>query len=289
MPTQAPLVISVVTACLNSEQTIRETIESVRTQDYSAVEHIVMDGGSKDDTLKILAGYPHLRVFSEKDEGHYHAMNLGIERARGDVVGILNADDYYRPGALSAIAASLAQHSDWEGLFGDFVFVDGQGHELYRRKEAIFDYDTMRYAFGYICHPALFVKKEIYQKFGAYRYKSFKNLCDYDFILRIAKARCKIGTLHQFIVNFRYHDFGQSLDKRVIRNFERETWEIKKEHGVPGGFAGQILHVYGHARRQMQKLIYRGTCDIYPARWLMRRHMRERTTFSSNIGIDKLS
>ena len=286
---QALLTISVVTPCLNSENTIRETIESVRTQDYPAVEHVVMDGGSTDGTLKILSEYPHLRLFSEKDEGHYHAMNLGIERATGDVIGILNADDCYRPGALSAIADTLTRNPDWQGLFGDFVFIDGDGNELYRRQEALFDYNTMRYAFGYICHPALFVKTGVYQKYGAYRYKSFKNLCDYDFILRIAKAGCKIGTLHRFIVDFRYHDFGQSLDKRVIRNFDKELWEIKKQHGVPGGVAGRILYLYGHARRQLQKIIYRRTCDVYPARWLLRRHMREKTTFSSNIGIDKLT
>ncbi len=73
-----PVRISVVTACLNSEQTIRETIESVRQQDYPHFEHVVMDGGSKDATLKILAEYPHLTVASQKDEGHYHAMNLGV-------------------------------------------------------------------------------------------------------------------------------------------------------------------------------------------------------------------
>ena len=280
--------ISVVTACLNSEQTISETIESVRQQDYPHFEHLVMDGGSKDATLKLLAEYPHLKVASQKDEGHYHAMNLGVERATGDVVGILNADDYYRPGAFRKIAEAFTAHPDWDGLFGDFVFVDGAGQEIYRRQEACFDYNTMRYAFGYICHPALFVKKAVYVRHGGYRHKDFKNLCDYDFILRIAKAGCRVGVLPEFIVNFRYHDFGQSLDKRVIRNFQRECEQVKRENGVPGGLPGRLFYVYGHARRQVQKLLHRGTCDLIPAPWRLRKRMKEKTTFSSNIGIDKL-
>src|SRR5215471_807201 len=92
--------ISVITPSFNSLHTIRETIESVRSSDYANWEHIVMDGGSTDGTVELLKQYPHLIWVSEKDEGHYHAMNKGIARASGDVVNILNADDCFRPGAL---------------------------------------------------------------------------------------------------------------------------------------------------------------------------------------------
>src|ERR1700690_986114 len=95
--------ISVITASFNSIDTNRETIESVRSQDYPHWEHIIMDGGSKDGTVELLKEYPHLIWVSEKDEGHYHAMNKGILRATGDVVNMLNADDCYRPGALPAV------------------------------------------------------------------------------------------------------------------------------------------------------------------------------------------
>src|SRR5437870_10412587 len=123
------LKISVVSPCLNSIHTIRETIESVRTQDYSHVEHIVMDGGSTDGTLDILRQYPHLIWVSEKDEGHYHAMNKGIETATGEVVVILNADDCFRPGTLRTVGQAFSIHRDWDGLFGDIVYVDGEGRE----------------------------------------------------------------------------------------------------------------------------------------------------------------
>ncbi len=83
--------ISIVTPTFNGAATLRETIESVLAQDYKNWEHIVMDGGSTDGTLDILRSYPHLQWISEKDEGHYHAMNKGIERASGEIIAILNA------------------------------------------------------------------------------------------------------------------------------------------------------------------------------------------------------
>jgi hypothetical protein len=92
----------------------------------------------------------------------------------------------------------------------------------------------------------------------------------------------------EFLANFRYHEYGQSLDKRIVKNFDREMFLLKREHGCPAGLLGRIVYVYGHARRQMQKLIYRGTCDFIPARWILRKHFRAKTTFSSNIGLDKL-
>ena len=99
--------ISVVTPSFNSATTLRETIESVRTQEYPALEHWVVDGGSKDTTLDILKSYPHLRWVSEKDEGHYHAMDKGTRAASGEIVAVLNADDCYRPGVISQVAQAF--------------------------------------------------------------------------------------------------------------------------------------------------------------------------------------
>jgi glycosyltransferase involved in cell wall biosynthesis len=95
---------SIVTASFNSIHTIRETIESVLSQDFKDWEHIVMDGGSNDGTLDLLNAYPHLQWESEKDEGHYHAMNKGIKRARGEILLMLNADDCLCPGVLRKVA-----------------------------------------------------------------------------------------------------------------------------------------------------------------------------------------
>jgi len=280
--------ISVVTPTFNSIHTLRATIESVASQDYPDVEHIVMDGGSTDGTLDILKGYPRLRWVSEKDEGHYHAMDKGTRMATGEVVAILNADDCYRPGVLTEVAAAFKKHSDWDALFGDIVFVDGEGQEIFRREEAMFDPQIIRYGFNPVNHQTLFLKKEVYLRLGGYRYKEFKNCCDYEYVMRLIRARCRVGHIPVYIVNYRYHDHGQSADLRVRANMAKESAAIRKEYGVPGGSLGKALGVYARAKRQAEKLLLRGKCDLMPGNKLLKKHLREKTTFSSNIGVDKL-
>src|SRR5687767_4604996 len=127
--------ISVITPCFNSIHTIRDTIESVRAPTYTNWEHIVIDGGSTDGTVELLGEYSHLKWISERDEGHYHAMNKGLERATGEIVAILNADDCYLPDTLKLVADAFQSHSDWDALFSDIIYVDGKGQEIFRREE----------------------------------------------------------------------------------------------------------------------------------------------------------
>lgn len=281
--------ISVVTPSFNSAKTIRETVESVLSQQYPLLEHIVIDGGSSDGTLDILREYPHLLWVSEKDEGHYHAMNKGIERCRGEVAAILNADDCYRPGALRKIGETFEQHPEWDALFTDVVYVDGHGQPIFFRKEARYDYDILR--FGHVCyviHPTLFLRKTVYDQLGGYKHREFLNCCDVELILRLGQARRHVGHIPEFLVNYRIHQHGQSADVRVARNMALEYQKIREAHGCPTGLFGTAASCYARALRQWQKLRYRGACDLIPGRWLLKKHMRAKTEFSSNIGIDAL-
>ncbi|MBI3879211.1 MAG: glycosyltransferase [Verrucomicrobia bacterium] len=281
--------ISVVTPTFNCVHTVRETIESVRSQDYPNWEHLVMDGGSTDGTLDILREYPHLNWVSEKDEGHYHAMNKGVLKATGDVVNILNADDCYRPGVLRQVAEAFAAHPDWDGLFGDIIYVDGAGREIYRREEAKFDYAVLLYSgVCYVIHQTLFVKRSLHDRHGYYRHKDLKNTCDLDFILRIGKAGAKIGHVREYLINYRYHQHGQSADKRITANMRREDLLVRGALGAPTGWRGKVLRFIYRAKRQAQKLVHRGKIDLVPGTWKLRKHMQEKTEFSSNIGLDKL-
>lgn len=278
--------ISVVTPSLNSAATIRETIESVLGQGYAEVEHIVVDGGSTDGTLEIIKEYPHVLWTSEKDEGLYDAMNKGIARATGELIVILNADDCFRPGALPSVAAAFGAHPEWDASFGDVVYVDGLGKEIYRREEARYDYNVLRYWNDYICHQTLFVRKAVYQRIGGYNRQEFKLCCDYEFILRLGREGCTVGHVPALLVNFRFHDGGLSGDARVDRSMRLETARIREKYGYPGGVWGGILAHCHRAKRQLQKLRYRGACDLVSGRWLLRKHNREKTRAASNHTMD---
>jgi len=283
-----PLTFSIVTPSFNSKGTLGETIRSVADQDFKNREHIVVDGGSSDGTLELLRGHPHLKWVSEKDEGHYHAMNKGIAKAQGEWILILNADDCLRAGALSAVAAAIGRHPEWDALFGDVVFVDADGATIYLRREAGYDYKVLLYGLDYICHQTVFVRKSIYDRIGAYRHKEFLNAADYEFKLRLGSSGCRVGHVPELLVNNRYHDQGQSADRRIIRNMITEAASIRREHGNAGGWRGDCLRVIFKARRQAQKILRRGTCVLIPGTWRLRSHLREKTGFSSNAGLYRL-
>lgn len=280
--------ISVITPCFNSEATLRETLESVRSQKGVELEHVVFDGGSTDGTLAILKEFPHVQWVSEKDEGHYHAMNKGIAKATGDLIVILNADDCFREGALAAVHAAFESHPEWDASFGDFLFVDGEGQEIMRRAEAVYDFNVLLYGLDYICHHTVFVRKGVYERIGVYRHKELRNAADFEFKLRLGRTGCNVGHVPYFLVNYRIHGRGQAADLRVVRNTMAEAERVRREYGYPGGWQSRILSTCYRLKRQIQKLVHRGGCDLIPGEWHLRSHRKAKTQFSSNIGLDKL-
>lgn len=279
---------SIVTPCFNSARTLRETIESVSQQDFRDWEHIVMDGGSTDGTLEILKSYPHLKWVSEKDEGHYHAMNKGVALAAGEYIVILNADDCFRPSALAKVAQAFDANPEWDGLFADVIFVDAQGKEIYRREEAKYDFGVLLYALDYICHHTLFVRRTVYERIGGYRHKDFRNCADFEFKMRLGHKHCRIGHLPEYLINYRYHAAGQSADRRIVANMQVEAARVRAEYGNPGGLRGKILRGVFKAKRQLQKLFIRRKIDLIPGTAKLRSHMLDKADFSSNSGLDKL-
>lgn len=280
--------ISVITPAFNSARTIRETIQSVADQRYPNVEHIVVDGGSTDGTLDVLQDYPHLIWRSEKDDGHYHAMNKGMEQATGDVVAVLNADDCYRDGALAAVAEGFDRHPDWDALFGDVVYVDGSGLEIYRREEACFDYDVLRFGLCMVIHPTLFMKRSVFLRLGGFDHRKFRSSADYDLILRLGRNGYMVGHLPRLLANYRIHDFGQTADRRIQLNTRRENAVLQREHGLKQGPVGWFQRIYGRLRRQGQKLVMRKKVDVIPGTFYLRKYLKNKTHFSSNIGLDRL-
>lgn len=274
---------SIITASFNSIRTIQQTIESVQTQDFQDWEHWVIDGGSKDGTIELVKTYPHLKWISEKDSGLYDAMNKGIERASGEILLMLNSDDCLVPGALRKVADAFAAHPDWDAAFGDIIYVDGAGNEIYRREEAVYDYDILRLSgVCYIIHQTLFVKKAVHDRIGLYRHRDFLNSADYEFILRMGREGCRVGHIPEYIVRFRIHEFGQTADDRVRRNIAREVSVILKEYGRPDGMLGTVLRAVMRGKRQAQKLLYRGKIDLVPGTRKLKKYVKSKTSFTSN-------
>jgi len=178
--------ISVITISLNAALSIRRTIESVISQPYPNLEYIIIDGGSTDKTMGIVHSYGNsiANAVSEKDGGISDGFNKGIRRATGDIVGILNADDYYLPGALASVAEAYDGRSV---LHGDLMVPrsDSRGTRIKRSSPEAYS-DLKRGKMGRIFHPTVFVPRNIYARFSFD--PMYHCAMDYDLLARIAKA-----------------------------------------------------------------------------------------------------
>ena len=180
--------VSIITVCFNSSATIRDTIESVLAQDYHDIEYIIVDGGSKDSTMYIVNEYRDqiATIVSEPDKGIYDAMNKGIRLATGDVVGILNSDDFYEStDVLTAVAGKFIQEPDADLIFGDLVFVNPTNLTKITRFYSLHGYSAWKLRFGWMPpHPATFIRKAVYDKYGLYK-MDFKIAADYELFVRL--------------------------------------------------------------------------------------------------------
>lgn len=178
-------VVSIVTPSLNQARYLREAIESVRAQTYAPIEHIVVDGGSTDGTLEILAGYDGLRWVSETDRGQSHALNKGFDMAQGEVLGWLNADDAYEPGAVAEAVVALGGA---ELVYADVTRIDDEGVNPRRiRSRPAFDLWTELNLGCGIYSPAVFFTRQAFEAVGGLD-ETLHLTMDYDLWLRIGKG-----------------------------------------------------------------------------------------------------
>lgn len=192
---------------------IRMAIESVLGQDHPNFEHIVVDGQSSDGTMAVLAGYPHLRVVSEKDKGVYDALNKGIRLARGEIIGHLNSDDTYAPGALMTVARRFQQDPEVDVVSGNATIsvatADG-GRRVVKRYEAAAD-RQLTFATGTTGTPlinARFFRRRVYDRIGLYD-SSYRFSGDCDFLIRAALSKSKQTDIDAVVYDYLSH--GASL------------------------------------------------------------------------------
>lgn len=179
--------ISIVTTTYNSVATIRNTVESVAAQVFDGeVEYIVVDGGSTDGTLEVLAHYADVVkvLVSEPDKGLYDAMNKGIRLATGDVVGILNSDDFYTSDDVLAAIAGEFEEKNVDAVYGDIHFVDPDNLGKCVRFYSSAVFSPARLRFGFMpAHPSFYVKRACYERYGLYDL-DYRIASDYDLMVR---------------------------------------------------------------------------------------------------------
>lgn len=172
----------------NSSATIKATLDSVQAQGYPALEYILVDGGSTDATLDVVRKYPELvtQLISEPDRGIYDAMNKGIQRATGEVVGILNSDDFYRHAqVLQEVADAFAADPALEVLMGDVDFVADEDLNKPVRTYHATGFRPWMFRLGFMPpHPAIFIRKTAYERVGLYKL-GYKIAADFDFLVRL--------------------------------------------------------------------------------------------------------
>lgn len=182
--------ISIITASFNSSKTIRYTIESVLRQTYHDYEYIIVDGGSTDHTMDIVKDYEvafkgNLKWISEKDRGIYDAMNKGIKMATGDIVGILNSDDFYTDEkVLQTVADNFLNHSV-DAIYGDIHFVHDENLDKCVRYYSSKMFSPFWLRFGFMpAHPSFYCKRAVFDKAGLYSL-DYKIGADYEMMVRL--------------------------------------------------------------------------------------------------------
>jgi glycosyltransferase involved in cell wall biosynthesis len=207
--------ITIITVCFNASRTVEQTLRSVLDQGFPGLEYIIIDGGSTDGTLDIVERYRDSLsvVVSEPDNGIYDAFNKGIRLATGELIGILNADDFYSPWALEKVAKAYAAHRECDVFFGKIAAIDEEN-----QRWIVYSLASERWLSDRMClsHPAVFVPKSAYGKYGLFD-ESYKIAGDWDFLLRLYKAGARFCPVDEVLTAFRMSGVSSDLSPRQIR------------------------------------------------------------------------
>jgi GT2 family glycosyltransferase len=237
--------VSIVTPSLNQGRFLERTIQSVLGQRYPNLEYVVQDGGSVDETVRILEAYrPRLRhAASHPDNGHAHAINLGFRHTSGDIMAWLNSDDLLLPGAVSYVVAFFLAHPEVDVVYGHRINVDEDDREIGRWIMPQHDSELLKWA-DYIPQETLFWRRRIWNATGASLDEAFAFALDWDLLLRFQEAGARFARLPRFLGAFRVHpaqktqtemhDIGQKeMDVLRLRTHGRHaTWLEMKWHTV---------------------------------------------------------
>lgn len=223
--------VSIITISYNSAETIEDTIRSVVSQSYPDIEYIIVDGKSTDATMSIVERYNTRidKAISEPDKGLYDAMNKGIRMATGDIIGVLNSDDFYCDEHVIRDMVQLFERTKCDGAYADLLYVHRNDTTRIVRTWKAGQYTEGKFLRGWMPpHPTFFVKAEVYHKYGLFN-TAFRSAADYEIMLRFIHKHCiRIAYLPRVITHMRTG--GQSnvsLRNRIKANMEdRLAWKV---------------------------------------------------------------
>ncbi len=230
--------VSIITTVRNNEASIAHAIDSVLNQDYPDIEYIVIDGGSDDTTVDIIKSYGKIinRFISESDRGMYDGMNKGLKLATGNIIGLLNSDDFYENNRVISEVVEEFMRKKVELVFGDIVFVHPQniGQIIRYYSSAKFHPDLL--SWGWIpAHTSCFLKREVYEKYGCFK-TNYQIAADYELLLRFIKVhQISYSYLPKVLVRMRP---GGASNKNLLCRWisNQEVLKACSEHGIQTNF-----------------------------------------------------
>lgn len=219
------ILVSIITVCYNSEKTIERTIRSVLNQSYQNIEYLIVDGLSEDHTIDIARKYEYqfngrLRIISERDNGIYDAMNKGIRNAHGQLIGIINSDDYYEENAVESMVEAMGD-GEYQILYGFLrKTVNGLVTQVIMTM-----HENLKNVM--IPHPTCFITKKVYSDFGMYDL-NYRSCADYEFMLRmISNREVEFCPVYRIISTF---EEGTGMSSKIKSKLE--VLMMKKKYGL---------------------------------------------------------